>query len=129
MSLQELMRDRQARPAGSADGGRSTRLARFAQLVETAFGENPEALDMRLEDKGSGQSVEGHMSYNGQNFVLTYGNNSEGRGKWWFLDHNPFFKHQGRMSNQQSNLGMLLEALAGNQPHVTAQTTRLEEQE
>jgi hypothetical protein len=117
------MQNRQQHPVGSADGGRATRLARFAQLVETAFGEKPEELDMRLEDKGAGQSVEGHMSYNGRNYILTYGNDGNVRGKWWFLNGAPLFKHQGRLSNTQGNIGRLLELLSGNQ---SSQTMRLE---
>jgi hypothetical protein len=117
------MQKRQQTLPGAADGGRTTRLARFAQLVETAFGEKPEELDMRLEDKGAGQSVEGHISYNGRNYVLTYGNNPTGRGKWWFLNGEPLFKHQGRLSNTQGNIGRLLEMLNGSQSH---QTMRLE---
>jgi hypothetical protein len=117
------MQNRQAAPAGSTDGGRATRVRRFAELVETAFGEKPEDMDMQLDDEGPWK-VKGIITYQGRSHVLTYGRNPGASGKWWFFDGKPMFQHQGRNSLKNANLNRLLDAISGNWE--APMTTRLE---
>jgi hypothetical protein len=124
MALADLMQRRAARPAGSPDNGRQTRINRFTNLVKRAFAETPEDLDMTLEDKGPGVSVEGRINYNGRTFTLTYGAH-EGRGKWWYLNGQPLFQHQGRSSTTHVNLAALLNALGNDGVQAAPQTQRL----
>lgn len=125
MGLQELMQQHQQPISNrTSDAGKATRMARFAELVGTAFGKTPEELEMQLHDEGPWNTW-GTINYQGHEHTLRYGNVEGHNGKWWSLNGKPVFKHQGRNSPKAANLNVLLRTIAeGHQ--IPAQTTRLE---
>lgn len=117
MPLNDLIASRnqqqQQEEVARAESRRQTRIGRYRERFEQAFGDNSiEEFSVAIDAPGTAEPAvaAGTIEHEGKQHVLVCVKHENG-GYWWVLDDKPLFRHLGSSSNVVTNKNRLIDAV------------------